>query len=50
MLAPATPDSFGYPVVKVADFGLAREMLEDKNYYMQHGVWWCGWEGESLCI
>lgn len=35
-------------MVKVADFGLAREMLEDKDYYMQHGVWRCWWVGGRL--
>lgn len=37
MLSPPTPESFGFPIVKVSDFGLARQHTEDKDYYQQHG-------------
>jgi serine/threonine protein kinase len=39
MLAGPDKDSYGFPVVKVSDFGLARATLESKDYYMQHGVY-----------
>lgn len=38
MLAPPNGGSFGFPVVKVSDFGLARATPEDKDYYHQHGA------------
>jgi serine/threonine protein kinase len=39
MLAPPDKDSYGFPVVKVSDFGLARATVESKDYYMQHGMY-----------
>lgn len=50
MLGAPTAESFGFPVVKVSDFGLARAVVEDKQYYAQQYVWVSGLAVRVLCV
>lgn len=45
MVAPPTDATFGLPCVKVADFGLAREVATETTYYKASGNGMCG----TLC-